>query len=143
MSRSVFVALVLLTACNRVPDREAGQYPISLSELERSAPADTPAEADYRRSCLPCHGTDGRGSGGTLAADFTAATGVLTKSDELLLVSVRDGKQGSIGTMPPHGRLLSEDQIRAVLGYVRQRFGSGIVPVVQTTDGGVDAAIAR
>lgn len=142
MRYAFLASLLLLTACDRVPPREPGQYPMSRAELERSAPADSPAEADYRRSCLPCHGTDGKGNGGTTGADLTSPTGPLTRPDDLLLVSVRDGKRGSIGVMPPHGRLLDDARIRAVLGYVRQRFGAGIVPVTAPADGGVDGSIA-
>ncbi len=125
---TTFLLLLLSPACSEAPDRPPGQYPISRAELERSAPNDSPAEADYRRACLPCHGVDGRGNGGTTGADFTSATGPLTQPDEVLFASVRDGKRGSIGVMPPHGQLMSEGAIRAVIAYVRARYGAGIEP---------------
>lgn len=143
MRRLLFPALLLLAACDAVPARPPGQYPIARAELVRRAPADSPAEADYRRYCLPCHGVEGHGNGGTTGADFTSATGPLTRPDDQLVVSVRDGKRGSIGTMPPHGRLLTEPQIRAVLAYIRQHYGAGIVPVAEAPDAGVDAAAPR
>ncbi len=125
-SLAAFSLSLALAACDDAPARGADQYPISASELAASTPADSPAEADYRRACLPCHGIDGRGNGGTTGADFTSATGPLTRADEELVVSVRDGTRGSIGVMPPHGALMSEEAIRAVVAYVRAEFGGGV-----------------
>lgn len=138
MRRTIFAALFLLAACDRVPAREPGQYPLTLAELSARPTPDDPAADDYRRYCLPCHATDGRGNGGTTGADFTSPTGPMTSPDEKLLVSIRDGKRGSIGTMPPHGRLLTELQMQNVLAYVRRTFGAGIVPSIP--DAGTDAA---
>lgn len=128
-----------LGACLRKPPRAEGQWPLSRAELASSAPADSPGEADYRRYCLSCHGDDGRGNGGTTGADLTAPGGPLTKPDDLLVVSVRDGRRGAIGVMPPHGRLLDDAAIRGVLAYVRARFGAGIVPAA--IDAGLDASM--
>jgi mono/diheme cytochrome c family protein len=126
MRTAIVTLSVLLSACDPESERLEGQYPITRAELEAHAPADSPAEADYRRVCLPCHGVDGTGAGGRLAADLTSQGGPLSQPDEILVASVRDGKRGSIGVMPPHDRLLSDDAIRAVVAYVRERFGPGV-----------------
>ena len=46
-----------------------------------------------------------------------------------------NGKEGSIGLMPPIGSALSDDQIAAVLTYVRREWGNDASPV--------DAAVVK
>lgn len=79
------------------------------------------AEATYRRYCIGCHGSDGRGNAG-LGADFTLPGGALTKSDAELIASVRNGRRGATSTMPAHSPVLSDAQIAAVVSHVKQRF---------------------
>jgi mono/diheme cytochrome c family protein len=117
MSRAT---LVLLAACSEAGP-SSSQQPIAASELRTNPEAS--GELNYRRYCIGCHGADGKGNGGTTGADLSAADGPLrTKSDDLLLISVRDGKTGKIASMPAHKPVLSEEQIRQVLAFARQRF---------------------
>lgn len=118
----------MLAGCDPVkPDKD--QWPLSLKELVPNAGAAQrdPGEAVYRRTCVSCHGVDGRGNDQKVAADFTRPDGVLTHRDQELLEVIRNGERGKIGVMPPHGGMLTEEQITAVLGYVRRTFGKGIV----------------
>jgi mono/diheme cytochrome c family protein len=48
----------------------------------------------------------------------------LAQPDEVLIASIKNGKTGTVGTMPPWGGTLSDAQITAVLGYVRTSFGA-------------------
>jgi mono/diheme cytochrome c family protein len=113
-------ALVLLAACSEAGSSPS-QHPIAVDELR--AKTEDSGELNYRRYCIGCHGADGKGNGATTGADLTAADGPLrTKSDDLLLASVRDGKTGKIASMPAHKPVLSEAQIRQVLAFARQRF---------------------
>jgi len=82
----------------------------------------TTGAAIYAKHCQACHQADGRGLEGRVAADFTAAPGVLDKSDEELLRSVSEGRTGSIGTMPAMGAILSAEQLRETLGYIRASY---------------------
>ncbi len=82
-------------------------------------------QALYQHHCQVCHQEDGRGLGGRVAADFTASPGVLDKPDEELLRSLREGRTGTIGTMPAMSPQLSEAEQQRTLEFVRQRFGSG------------------
>jgi mono/diheme cytochrome c family protein len=102
--------------------RDPTQWPLTREELALNAPTDDPAELTYRRYCVGCHGSDGRGNGGLTGADFTAA-GALEKPEAELIASVRDGKQGKSATMPAHKPVLKDEQIASVVSYVRQRFG--------------------
>jgi mono/diheme cytochrome c family protein len=127
MMRTTLVFFFLsLAACDAPSERAPGQFPITRAELELSGPADSQAEADYRQTCLHCHGVDGRGGGGVTAADFTSPAGPLTRRDDVLMASVRDGVRGSVGVMPPHRDLLDDERIRGVVAYVRERYGAGI-----------------
>lgn len=115
---------VLLPACEGESKRDSSQYPISRTELERNTPSEDPAELNYRRYCIGCHGSDGHGNGGTTGADLSAANGPLaTRTEAELISSVRNGKSGKIAVMPAHSPVLDDAQITAVVGYVKKRFG--------------------
>lgn len=78
----------------------------------------------YIKRCVSCHNHDGTGTlrKKPYAADFNRADGVLQQSDEVLLAAVMDGKKGTYGTMPAFRPILKEDEVRAVLAYIRRQF---------------------
>lgn len=82
--------------------------------------------AIYHQTCVACHGADGTGAIPG-APDFTKKDGRLTKSDDLLIQHIANGFQspGSAMAMPPKGGnpSLTEDDIEAVLRYMRNEFG--------------------
>lgn len=95
----------------------------------------TPAEerrfdsgrAVYTNACIACHQADGRGR------DRVAPTLV---GSELALapagVTARillNGKEGPVGLMPPLGQALTDDQLAAVLTYIRRQWGNVGAPV--------------
>ncbi|HEX5660436.1 MAG TPA: cytochrome c [Polyangiales bacterium] len=119
--RWLFV-LLMVAACGRKEGTpSSAQRPIAADEL-RPGPTN-PGELSYRRYCIGCHAADGKGNGGTTGADLTAAESPLrTKSDDELLVSVREGKTGKVATMPAHKPVLNDAQIREILAFAHQRF---------------------
>ncbi len=72
----------------------------------------------FERNCAGCHGTEGKGNGykllGPDPADLTSRR-TAAKSDSELLKTIHDGKPN----MPAWKNLLSEEQARDVLAYVR------------------------
>jgi mono/diheme cytochrome c family protein len=114
------------------PERESDQWPIAYDLLVEKAQAATPAEQGqrvYRKTCIACHGSDGKGNDQKTGADFTRPGGVLTHPDAELFQVIREGEKGQIGIMPAHKALITEEETTAVLAYVRETFGKGIVPL--------------
>lgn len=111
MARFGFLALLTLASCSG--SGEAG-------------PGDAArGEAVYLTNCVACHQADGSGqpAGGTrLAANFSAPGGPLSKTDEDLLQAIRLGRTGQIGAMPAWRGILSTQQQRDVLAFLRARF---------------------
>jgi cytochrome c oxidase cbb3-type subunit 3 len=62
--------------------------------------------------CAGCHGQDGKG---------VAMVGpdIKTYSDSLVTTVLKDGKKGSIGTMPSFTGMLTDTQMNAVANYIR------------------------
>ena len=76
-------------------------------------------DAIFQEMCVGCHGSDGRADtdmGKKLkAADLTSAD-VQQQSDSALMKVVKSGQK----KMPSFADKLSDDDIKAVIGYVRQ-----------------------
>ena len=102
--------------------------PVLVSAEGDSVAADAAAgKAVYSQTCIACHGANGKGMIPGVR-DLTAADGALAKSDEELIRNITDGFQspGSFMAMPPKGGnpALSEEDVRAVLAYLRAAFGT-------------------
>lgn len=112
----------------------SGVQIVHVKEIVKDAAAETkPLEAGnpergskvYGTYCVPCHQADGRGKEGTLAANFVDDKERMAQADDVLLGSIKNGKQGKIGAMPPWGATLKEQEIHDVLAYVRKTFTAG------------------
>ena len=129
MTKTVFVLLVsgalCLSACGGEDDAGgAGGGGDESSEVDTSLPGDADAgEAIYQATCVACHAADGRGNGGMTGADFVGDATRLAKSNDELLTSIRDGVTTGSSPMPAQGDLLSDEEMRDVLSYIRREFG--------------------
>lgn len=121
------VFAVFALACDTPVAHPNDQWPIAPSELASTKPRD-PGLVIYNRICIACHGADGSGNGAKTGASFIAPDGPLQQTDAQLLASVLDGKTGLIGVMPAHRALLSEDDAKAVLDFIRRTYGGGSKP---------------
>ena len=91
--------------------------------IDTSLPGDPAAgQAIYEANCQACHGADGRGNGG-VGGDFVGEPERLQQDNEVLLTTIADGISGA-RTMPPQRDLLTEEERRNALSYIRQTFGS-------------------
>ena len=74
----------------------------------------------FKRSCVVCHGADGKGSGMRdslpTIPDFTVHTWQERRNNPQLIVSVLDGKGAG---MPPFRDKLAREQIRDLVAFIR------------------------
>ena len=102
--------------------------PVLVSAEGDSAAADVATgKVVYSQTCIACHGAGGKGMIPGVR-DLTASDGALAKSDEELVKNISDGFQtpGSAMAMPPKGGnpTLTEEDVKAVLAYLRFKFGT-------------------
>ncbi len=85
----------------------------------------------YKNICQACHQPDGRGLD-RVAPSLLGSPLALASPDipARILIS---GKEGPVGLMPPVGSTLSDDQIAAVLTYIRREWGQDGTPVEAAT----------
>jgi len=97
------------------------------------APADSarpPGEQLYRRHCLSCHQADG---GGVPNMQPAIAGGTWVKGDPKALATFvmtggfdsAERKDSAMGNVMPPFRQLSDDDLAAILTYIRAKFGGG------------------
>lgn len=121
--------LAFLQASNQpTPVRTNGPTPQLSNNFEFPEPArlDSAAgEAVYSRTCIACHGANGRGALPGVA-DLTDGAGVLAKTDQELAESIWNGYQTarSALAMPAKGGdpSLTESDVINVLAYMREAF---------------------
>jgi mono/diheme cytochrome c family protein/glucose/arabinose dehydrogenase len=81
----------------------------------------------YRNICQACHQPDGRGL--EKVAPSLLGSPLALATPDIPARILMNGKEGSIGLMPPVGSTLSDDQIAAVLTYIRREWGQDGSPV--------------
>ena len=82
------------------------------------------AQQNYEKHCMKCHGKDGKGatkmgrqSG---AKDYTDPKVQAEMKDEDAIKAIRGGmKEGAKEKMKPYGGELSDEEIRALVAYMR------------------------
>jgi mono/diheme cytochrome c family protein len=81
----------------------------------------------YQSLCQTCHQPDGRGQE-RLAASLLGSRFALAPPAIPVRI-LMNGKEGSTGLMPPLGSVLTDEQIAAVLTYLRREWGHTASPV--------------
>jgi putative membrane-bound dehydrogenase-like protein len=81
----------------------------------------------YKSVCQACHQADGRGQE-KLAPSLVDSTLAVARP-EITTRILLNGKEGTIGLMPPVGQTFTDDQVAAVLTYVRREWGQTGTPV--------------
>ena len=82
------------------------------------------AKENWDKLCVSCHGKDGKGEtkAGKKAGvkDLTDANYQSTLTDEKMIQQIKGGmKEGNKEKMKPFGDKLTDDEIKALVGYVR------------------------
>jgi mono/diheme cytochrome c family protein len=105
-----------------------GQTPDgSFSDPTRFIPRD--GEVLYRTSCQGCHMSAGEGAIGAGAYPALAKNSKLRARRYPVSVVVNGSK-----AMPPFGHFLDDEQVAAVVNYVRTHFGNDYKDSVSTAD---------
>lgn len=77
----------------------------------------------YKGLCVGCHQEDGKGKD-KIGANLTESAFVKSADPNAVIRVLLSGKEGSIGLMPPVGATYTDDQIAAVLTFVRRSWGN-------------------
>ena len=86
-------------------------------------------EAIYRNVCAGCHMPDGRGASGAGAYPALARNAKLEAAGYPVLLVVNGRK-----AMPAFGQVLNDNQVAAVVNYIRANFGNAYTDRVSTDD---------
>jgi mono/diheme cytochrome c family protein len=112
------------TTTSTPPSTTSAGVPIDTSKSTSSSTEVSLAlgEKVFKQRCMLCHGADGHGNGTAAAAlkphprNFHDGTYMKSRTDDQLLVTIHNGK----GPMPAWKTVLSENEMRSALLYVRQ-----------------------
>jgi mono/diheme cytochrome c family protein len=81
----------------------------------------------YKNICIACHQPDGQGKD-KIAPSLVGSKFALAQNATVPARILLGGKEGSVGLMPPLN-MLTDDQIAAVLTYVRREWGNAATAV--------------
>jgi mono/diheme cytochrome c family protein len=84
-------------------------------------------QAIYVEQCSGCHQIEGQGQA-TVAPALAGSKRVAANGDVPVRI-LTNGLEGKIGLMPPLGGAMRDEEVAAVLTYVRQSFGNRAAPV--------------
>ena len=115
--------------------RSAGDVPAAAPLTAEEQKRFDEGKTIYTNLCIACHQEDGRGrekvAPSLIGSEF--AVGPAGVPIRILL----NGKEGSVGLMPPLGGALTDPQIAAVLTFVRRAWGHQAPAVDEAAVAGV------
>jgi cbb3-type cytochrome c oxidase subunit III len=76
----------------------------------------------FHQKCAMCHGKDGKGFSAIKTPDFTDPKWQASIKDKQIEEVIKDGKKGT--AMPAFEGKLKEDEMRALIQYIRTFSGS-------------------
>jgi mono/diheme cytochrome c family protein/glucose/arabinose dehydrogenase len=106
---------------------EAGAAPAAAPLAPAEAKRFDDGKAVYAGLCQACHQENGQGLD-TVAPSLVGTNFALAAPHVPVRILI-NGKEGPIGLMPPLGSVLGDDQIAAVLTYVRRAWGNQGSPI--------------
>jgi mono/diheme cytochrome c family protein/glucose/arabinose dehydrogenase len=108
------------------PGKPGAAAPVAALTPEEQQRFDAGQEV-YRNVCQACHQSDGRGMD-RLAPSLLDSTFAVARP-EIPVRILLNGKEGPVGLMPPVGQTFTDEQIAAVLTYIRREWGQTGSPV--------------
>ena len=125
----------------------SGGWPGKPGLAAEAAPL-TPAEQQrfdagqviYKTVCEACHQPDGRGR--EKLAPSLVGSELALASDSIPARILINGKEGTVGLMPPLGAGMTDEQIADVLTFVRRSWGQTAPAVAPVSVGAVRAQVA-
>lgn len=126
------VAALLIAACASAAEAPPVKQPIAAPFAATAVAVD--GQAVYRRHCLTCHQADGGGVPNMQPA-ILGSTWVKGEPQPLALFVMTGGfnsaerKDSEAGNVMPAFAQLSNEELAALLTYVRGKFGDGAGPV--------------
>jgi mono/diheme cytochrome c family protein/glucose/arabinose dehydrogenase len=112
------------------PGKPGAAAPVAPLTPEEQQRFETGREV-YKNVCQACHQPDGRGQE-KLAASLIGSSLALGPA-EIPARVLLNGKEGPIGLMPPVGQVFTDEQIAAVLTYIRREWGQAGTAVDEAT----------
>ena len=109
------------------PGKPSTAAPVTPLTAEQQARF-TAGRAVYQNLCQACHQADGRGVD-QLAPPLIGSEFALAADPTIPARIVLHGKEGTVALMPSLGTTLSDDEIAAVLTYIRREWGHTAGPV--------------
>jgi mono/diheme cytochrome c family protein len=106
---------------------KAGAAPAAAALTPAEQKRFTAGQETYKNICEGCHGADGREQPG--AAPNIAGAPLVIGPAGIPIRVLLHGKEGPVGLMPAHGELLNDEEIAAVLTYIRRSWGQTAAPV--------------
>lgn len=130
-------ALVVPVACTRGGEdaKIASARATRTLALERNPASANDGARVYATNCQSCHQSDGRGVPGAFPP--LAGNPRVTGGPDAVIAAVKYGMSGKIrvggesydGTMPRWGQMISDDEIAAVVSYIRTTWHNRAAPV--------------
>jgi cbb3-type cytochrome c oxidase subunit III len=88
----------------------------------QAAPPEADGAAIFKKNCTMCHGADGKGYSALKTPNFTDPKWQSSKKDNEIREVIKNGKKGT--AMAPFGEKLKDEEISAVIAYIRSRNSS-------------------
>ena len=119
------------------PPRKAGQTPVSDQPAENAGRSRISGAKVYEQQCAQCHGDQGEGAVGAyppLSGNRAVTMNIPANLIRVVLsggyLPATAGNPRPFG-MPPFAHILNDDEVAAVVTYIRTAWGNNAAPVTQ------------
>lgn len=123
----IALAIPLMAENKKEKSKDASKVDEGYTAKDAWKGKDAEAKSNYAMYCTPCHGDTGKGNGPQAEAmevpprNHTDGNYLSTRTDDQLLKVIKGGgpAMGFTSSMPPFDNLLTEEEIKGMVKYVR------------------------